>query len=99
MKAAVKEPPAATTSTSTSSTERVGTVVVPGSDKEWRPGGKGKKIEVSKPVRATRTLKKKMYADNSTEDEESEKEEENKEENRASSLSGRNSHSTSIKIP
>ena len=46
---------------------------VPVPDKEWRPGGKGKKIEVSKPVRATRTLKKKMYADNSTEDEESER--------------------------
>ena len=41
-------------------------------DKEWRPGGKGKKIEVSKPVRATRLLKKTKYADNSTEDEESE---------------------------
>ena len=47
---------------------------VPVPDKEWRPGGKGKRIEVSKPVRATRTLKKKMYADNSTEDEESERE-------------------------
>ena len=23
-------------------------------DKEWRPGGKGKKVEVAKPVRATR---------------------------------------------
>jgi len=43
-------------------------------DKEWKPGGKGKKLEISKPIRATRTLKKKMYADNSTEDEESEKE-------------------------
>ena len=43
-------------------------------DKEWRPGGKGKKIELSKPVRATRTLKKRQYADNSTEDEESEME-------------------------
>ena len=81
MKVAVKEPPAAITSSSSSSTERAGTaVVVPASDKEWRPGGKGKKIEVSKPVRATRTLKKKMYADNSTEDEESEKEQEKGEE-------------------
>eukprot|EP00092_Neocalanus_flemingeri_P030683 GFUD01033315.1.p1 GENE.GFUD01033315.1~~GFUD01033315.1.p1 ORF type:complete len:771 (+),score=220.33 GFUD01033315.1:57-2369(+) len=44
---------------------------VPG-DKDWRPGGKGKKVEVGKPLRATRTLKKKMYADNSTGDEESE---------------------------
>ena len=43
-------------------------VKVPG-DKDWRPGGKGKKVEIGKPVRATRTLKKKMYADNSTEDE------------------------------
>ena len=41
-------------------------------DKEWRPGGK--KVEVSKPLRATRTQKKKLYADNSTEEEESEKE-------------------------
>jgi len=41
-------------------------------DKDWRPGGKGRKVEVGKPLRATRTLKKKMYADNSTEDEESE---------------------------
>merc|ERR1719400_2141404 len=88
LKVAVKEPPAATststtsntTSTSTTSTSTSSSAVVPGSDKEWRPGGKGKKIEVSKPVRATRTLKKKMYADNSTEDEESEKEEEPSEE-------------------
>ena len=33
-------------------------------DKEWRPGGKGKKMDVDKPLRATRTLKKKMYSDN-----------------------------------
>jgi len=39
-------------------------------DKDWRPGGKGKKVDMGKPVRATRTLKKKMYADNSTEEEE-----------------------------
>lgn len=44
-------------------------------DKEWRPGGKGKKMDVDKPLRATRTLKKKMYSDNTTEEEESEKEE------------------------
>ena len=82
LKVAVKETPAATISTpiSTTSSSSTEKVVVPGSDKEWRPGGKGKKIEVSKPVRATRTLKKKMYADNSTEDEESEKEQEKGEE-------------------
>ena len=38
-------------------------------------------------------------SEDDSEDEESEKEEEKEEENRASSLSGRNSHSTSIKIP
>jgi len=58
-------------------------------DKEWKPGGKGKRIEVSKPVRATRTLKKKMYADNSTEDEGSEKEQDTMEiENNPSSSRG-----------
>eukprot|EP00090_Calanus_glacialis_P019103 TRINITY_DN29443_c0_g1_i1.p1 TRINITY_DN29443_c0_g1~~TRINITY_DN29443_c0_g1_i1.p1 ORF type:complete len:772 (+),score=286.60 TRINITY_DN29443_c0_g1_i1:49-2364(+) len=46
-------------------------VKVPG-DRDWRPGGKGKKVEIGKPVRTTRTLMKKMYADNSTEDEECE---------------------------
>ena len=61
---------------------------MPGKDKEWRPGGKGKKMEVSKPVRATRTLKKKMYADNSTEDEESEKEQEKDEELQAPTSRG-----------
>jgi len=48
-----------------------GGVKVPG-DKDWRPGGKGKKVEIGKNARTTRTLKKKMYADNSTEDEENE---------------------------
>ena len=73
MKVVVKEPaPSAVPSTEIK-------VLVPGSDKEWRPGGKGKRLEVGKPVRATRTLKKKMYADNSTEDEESEKEQEKSE--------------------
>ena len=38
-------------------------------------------------------------SEDDSEDEESEKEEEKEEGNRASSLSGRNSHSTSIKIP
>ena len=66
LKVPVKEPPASSASPAD--------LKVPVPDKEWRPGGKGKKIEVSKPVRATRTLKKKMYADNSTEDEESERE-------------------------
>jgi len=41
-------------------------------DKDWRPGGKGKKVEIGKNARSTRTLKKKMYADNSTEDEDNE---------------------------
>jgi len=44
---------------------------VPG-DKDWRPGGKGKKVDVGKTGRTTRILKKKMYADNSTEDEDCE---------------------------
>ena len=77
----VSDTSTSSTSNPSSSTDKATAVVlVPGSDKEWRPGGKGKKIEVSKPVRATRTLKKKMYADNSTEDEESEKEQEKEEE-------------------
>jgi len=54
-------------------------IKLPG-DKDWRPGGKGRKVEVGKPLRATRTLKTKMYADNSTEDEESEYEQFNPQE-------------------
>jgi len=41
---------------------------VPG-DKDWRPGGKGKKVDIEKAARSTRTQKKMMYADHSTEDE------------------------------